>query len=240
MSAPSRTRPFLKLRGRSFVAVVLAPEPPIEEWIEVLGAEMARAPDFFAGRPTVVDLSLVPPERIEAFLDDLRRLGVRVIGVEGITEPAPGSWGLLPMLSGGREHKLADAPPPKEIPDPAPPDVATQLIPEPAPSLIVDRPVRSGQTVVFEAGDVTVIGSVASGAEVIAGGSIHVYGALRGRAIAGLLEGRPARIFCGRLEAELLAIEGVYRTADEMDGAMQGRAVQAWLEGGELRLAVLG
>ena len=84
------------------------------------------------------------------------------------------------------------------------------------------------------------IGSVASGAELVPGGSIHVYGALRGRAIAGLLEGRPARIFCVRLEAELLAIEGVYRTADEMDAAMQGRAVQAWLEDGDLRLATLG
>ena len=241
MSVPSQTRPFLKLRGRSFVAVVLAPEPPLAEWVEVLGAEMARAPGFFAGRPTVVDLSLVPPEHIGTFLDDLQGRGVRVIGVEGVAESTSGSWGLPPMLSGGREHKLADAPlPPEEDPDPAVPDAATQAIPEPAPSLIVDHPVRSGQTVVFEAGDVTVIGSVASGAEVIAGGSVHVYGALRGRAIAGLLEGRPARIFCGRLEAELLAIEGVYRTADEMDEAMQGRAVQAWLEGGELRLAVLG
>lgn len=240
MSAPSQTRPFLKLRGRSFVAVVLAPEPPIDEWLEVLGVEMARAPDFFTGRPTVVDLSLVPPERIASFLDDLRERGVRLIGIEGAAEPTPGSWGLPPMLSGGREHRLPDVPAPSEdSPDPASPTTAPPFV-EPAPSLIIDRPVRSGQTVMFESGDVTIVGSVASGAEVIAGGSIHVYGTLRGRAIAGLLEGQPARIFCGRLEAELLAIEGVYRTADEMDAAMQGRAVQAWLEGGELRLAVLG
>ena len=165
--------------------------------------------------------------------------GIRVIGIEGVAEQGPGSWGLPLMLSGGREHRLADAPAPPEGEADSAATVAEHA-PELPPSLIVDRPVRSGQSVVFESGDVTVIGSVASGAEVVAGGSIHVYGALRGRAIAGLLEGQRARIFCGRLEAELLAIEGVYRTADEMDAAMQGRAVQAWLEDGELRLAALG
>jgi septum site-determining protein MinC len=224
------------------VAVVLAPEPPVEEWLGLLDAELARAPGFFAGRPTVVDLSLVPPDRAEAFVTDLRGRDIRIIGIEGVAGQGPGSWGLLPMLSGGREHRLAGAPaPPDDEPDTSAAVVAAvEHAPELPPSLIVDRPVRSGQTVIFEAGDVTVIGSVASGAEVVAGGSIHVYGALRGRAVAGLLEGQRARIFCGRLEAELLAIEGVYRTADEMDAAMQGRAVQAWLEDGELRLAALG
>ncbi|MDQ2804049.1 MAG: septum site-determining protein MinC [Pseudomonadota bacterium] len=224
------------------MAIVLAPEPPVEEWLAVLDAEIARAPGFFAGRPTVVDLSLVPPDLAETLVSDLRGArGIRVIGIEGVGEQGPGSWGLPLMLSGGREHRLADAPaPPEGEPDAAATVVTDHAPPELAPSLIVDRPVRSGQTVVFESGDVTVIGSVASGAEVVAGGSIHVYGALRGRAVAGLLEGQRARIFCGRLEAELLAIEGVYRTADEMDSAMQGRTVQAWLEDGELRLAALG
>lgn len=239
MSVPAQTRPFLKLRGRSFVAVVLAPEPPIDEWLEVLAAEMARAPDFFAGRPSVVDLSLVPMDRVEAFVAELRSRGVRLIGIEGLAEPAPGSWGLPPMLSGGREQKIAEPAPQDEPGAAARPAVAATAA-EPSPSLIIDRPVRSGQTILFESGDVTVIGSVASGAEVIAGGSIHVYGTLRGRAVAGLLEGQPARIFCARLEAELLAIEGVYQTADEMDSAMQGRSIQAWLDNGELRIAVLG
>ena len=87
------------------------------------------------------------------------------------------------------------------------------------------------------------IGSVASGSEVIAGGSIHVYGALRGRAIAGLLgpgaNGARPRIFCRKLQAELLAIDGVYKTADEINASLQGRAVQAWLDGDELRVAAL-
>jgi septum site-determining protein MinC len=241
VSAPAQIRPFLKLRGRSFVAVVLAPEPPLEAWLGVLDAEMARSPGFFAGRPAVVDLSLVPPERGEALIADLRERGVRVIGIEGIAGAAPGSWGLPPMLSGGRDLRLADAPSPPGDQPAAALDAAPEHEPPPPPFLIVDHPVRSGQQVVFESGDITVIGSVASGAEVVAGGSVHVYGALRGRAVAGLLEGRGARIFCGRLEAELLAIEGVYCTADEMDASVQGRAVQAWLDDdGALRLAVLG
>ena len=79
------------------------------------------------------------------------------------------------------------------------------------------RHVRSGQSVFFADGDVTVVGSVGSGAEVVAGGSIHVYGTLRGRAMAGTSGNSRARIFCRRIEAELLAIDGFYRTADQLD-----------------------
>ena len=75
-------------------------------------------------------------------------------------------------------------------------------------SLLIETPVRSGQSIVFTEGDVTVLGSVASGAEIVAGGSIHVYGALRGRAMAGVTATPRARIFCRKLEAELLAIDG--------------------------------
>jgi len=116
--------------------------------------------------------------------------------------------------------------------------------PRPAPtqdanSLLIDQPVRSGQSIVFEKGDVSIVGSVASGAEVIAAGSVHVYGALRGRAIAGLTGNHDARIFCRRLEAELLAIDGVYQTADDMDAALRGKPVQAWLAGEVMKLATL-
>jgi septum site-determining protein MinC len=85
--------------------------------------------------------------------------------------------------------------------------------------------------VIFPEGDVTVIGSVASGAEIIAGGSVHIYGALRGRALAGSVGNPEARIFCRRLEAELLAIDGVYKTADDMAPELRGQAVQLWLDG---------
>jgi septum site-determining protein MinC len=101
--------------------------------------------------------------------------------------------------------------------------------PEPA-SLLLESPVRSGQSIMFPAGDVTVMGAVASGAEIIAGGSIHVYGALRGRALAGSHGNPRARIFCNKLEAELLAIDGFYRAAEDMEPDLRGRPIQAWLQ----------
>jgi septum site-determining protein MinC len=98
--------------------------------------------------------------------------------------------------------------------------------------------VRSGQSI-FSEGDVTVLGSVASGAEIVAGGSIHVYGALRGRAMAGSSGNVAARIFCQKIEAELLAINGYYQTAEEIDVALRNRPAQAWLEGTNMKIAPL-
>ena len=89
---------------------------------------------------------------------------------------------------------------------------------------------RSGQSVIFTEGDVTVLGSVGSGAEIVAGGSIHVYGTLRGRALAGATGNARARIFCHRIEAELLAINSYYRTADDIEDSLRRRPAQAWLE----------
>ncbi len=108
-----------------------------------------------------------------------------------------------------------------------------------AASLVHDKPVRSGQSVIFPDGDLTILGSVASGSEVVAGGSIHIYGALRGRAIAGSTGNPNARIFCNKLEAELIAIDGLYRTAEDMDPQYRGRPVQAWLEGETMAMASL-
>ncbi|TGU29210.1 septum formation inhibitor MinC, partial [bacterium M00.F.Ca.ET.152.01.1.1] len=85
-----------------------------------------------------------------------------------------------------------------------------------AGTLMIKAPIRSGQSVFHPHGDVIVLGSVASGSEIVAGGSIHVYGTLRGRAIAGSEGNTSARIFCRKNEAELLAVDGWYTTAEEM------------------------
>ena len=106
-------------------------------------------------------------------------------------------------------------------------------------TLLIARPVRSGQSIVYPEGDVTIIGAVASGAEVIAGGSIHVYGALKGRAIAGSTGDASARIFCGRFDSELIAINGLYQTADDVKPAIRGRPAQAYLDGQAMVVAPL-
>jgi septum site-determining protein MinC len=88
-------------------------------------------------------------------------------------------------------------------------------------------------------GDVTVLGSVGSGSEIIAGGSIHIYGTLRGRAFAGAAGNAEARIFCQKNEAELLAVDGWYRTADDMEPSSRGRPIQAFLDNGTIWIAAL-
>ena len=89
------------------------------------------------------------------------------------------------------------------------------------------------------AGDVTIVGRVASGAEVIAGGSVHVYGALQGRVIAGISGSTSARIFCTETSAELLCIGGVYLTAENISPELEGRSLEARLDGEELKLQPL-
>lgn len=96
--------------------------------------------------------------------------------------------------------------------------------------MLVEQNVRSGQSVMHLEGDLVILGSVASGAEIIAGGSIHVYGALRGRAIAGVGGQMNARIFATRMKAELLAVDGFYMTAEEMDAAVIDHPAQAFLK----------
>ena len=92
---------------------------------------------------------------------------------------------------------------------------------------------------IFLDGDVTVLGSVSSGAEIVAGGSIHVYGTLRGRAMAGVNGNASARIYCQKIEAELLAIDGYYQTAEELDEKLRSRAVQARLDGQVMKVTAL-
>lgn len=249
--AAVRPRPTLRFRGRSFMALVLAPEPPLEDWFAELDGLIRRSPGFFIGRPVVLDVSALglDKEGLARIVADLAARDIRIMGIEG-TNPSFIGLGMPPLISGGRQVNIPDpteAPPAPTPPRPtarqpaaaAPATAAPQPAQRLTGSLLFDRPIRSGQSIVFPEGDVTVVGSVASGAEIIAGGSIHIYGTMRGRAIAGSTGNSDARIFCSKLEAELLAIDGLYQTADEMDPAYRGRAVHARLEGEAFVLAAL-
>jgi septum site-determining protein MinC len=99
--------------------------------------------------------------------------------------------------------------------------------------------VRSGQRIVAEHGDLVVVASVSSGAELIAHGNVHVYGRLRGRALAGVDGDRTARIFCQSLEAELIAIAGLYKTSDDLGADVARKRVQAFLDDDALCIEVL-
>src|SRR5947209_17868280 len=218
------------------MAFVLAPAMPITGWIAELDDWRKNSPDFFTGRPIILDLAGVSLSSSGIFrlLAILRNRGIRVIGLEGVEadglEPS-----LRPGLKAGRPGDEAAEP---AIGDAAKGFAAGPRRQEPT-SLLLESPIRSGQSVIFPYGDVTVLGAVSSGAEVVAGGSIHVYGALRGRAMAGSTGNGRARIFCSKNEAELVSIDGYYRTAEEMDANLRSRPAQCWLENRVLAIAAL-
>ena len=222
------TRQLVRLRGRSYLAFVFSPVVPIMQWLEDIDATLARSPGFFLGKPVVLDLSTLDlsGSAISHLVMSLEKRGIRVLGIEGC-EATRLTASMPPLLTGGRHAPVQQVEPEK-------PEVRP-----PAASLLLDTPVRSGQSVVFPDGDVTVVGSVASGAEIVAGGSIHVYGTLRGRAMAGINGNASARIYCHKMEAELLAIDGYYQTAEEIPDALRNRPVQALLEGNVMRVTPL-
>jgi septum site-determining protein MinC len=232
-------RHSLMFRPRSYMAFAITPRPPIVDWLSELDASLEGSESFFAGQHVALDLSAVnlSSNAIGQLVANLEERNIRVLGIEGV-DPAKWQVGLPPVLRGGRG--LRNCGPPGFIAAAAPPLVAVHPAPQKQPaSLMIEDPVRSGQSVVFIEGDVTVLGSVGSGAEIVAGGSIHVYGALRGRALAGATGNARARIFCHRVEAELLAIDSCYRTADEIEDSLRCRPAQAWLEGGTLHISAM-
>ena len=221
------TRQSFRMRGRSYVALTFCPVVPIAGWLEEIDVTLARSPGFFVGKPVVLDLSAVDLSQsaIAHLIKSLEQRNIRILGIEGV-DAAHLTTSMPPLLTGGRHCLLVQNEPKKPEAKPKP------------ISLLLESPVRSGQSI-FSEGDVTVLGSVSSGAEIVAGGSIHVYGALRGRAMAGFSGNAAARIFCQRIEAELLAIDGYYQTAEEIDVALRNRPAQAWLEGSIMKITPL-
>jgi len=232
-------RQSLKFRARTYTAFVFTPRAPIADWLMDLDATLDRSKSFFTGHAVALDLSAVrlSPNGIAHLVASLEERNIRVLGIEGVepTDAATEAAGLPPILRGGRGTQDLDL----REPEPAPAaDTAPRGREQPA-SLLIEEPVRSGQSVAFVEGDVTVLGSVGSGAEIIAGGSIHIYGTLRGQAMAGVTGNRRARIFCHRFEAELLAIGSYYKTADEIDDSVRSGPIQAWLDGNTLKISAM-
>jgi septum site-determining protein MinC len=224
------TRQLVRLRGRSYVAFVFSPVVPIVEWLAEIDATLARSPGYFVGKPIVLDLAAVDlsSSAIAHLVGSLNERSIRVLGIEGVDEERLAA-NMPPLLTGGRACVITRSEPVQKV-EPEKPKPT---------SLLLDSPVRSGQSIIFMEGDVTVLGSVGSGAEIVAGGSIHIYGTLRGRAMAGVNGNSNARIYCQRIEAELLAIDGYYQTAEEIDETLRNRPAQAWLQGDTMKITPL-
>jgi septum site-determining protein MinC len=226
--------------------------------VDRLAAEMRervqRAPKLFARAAVIIDFSPLPalPDRAtaQALLDALRDAGVIPVALaygSSDNERLAESLG-LPLLAKFRAQyeRAGEAAPPAPAPAhaPAPTESApARAAPAPAapadPGLMHATPVRSGQQVYADNRDLTVMATVGAGAEVIADGSIHIYGALRGRALAGAQGHEKARIFCREFHAELVAVAGHYKVLEDIPADLRGKAVQVWLEDGQLKLAAL-
>ena len=227
-----------------------------------LAAEMRgrvqRAPNLFARAAVVLDfggLSKTPSfDEARALVDGLREAGVLPVALAyGTKEIEALSQQLgLPLLAKFRaqyERSDGDAATPPPAPataparakasEPAPAAAKPATAANASPGLVQRTPVRSGQQVYADNRDLTVLSAVGAGAEVIADGSIHIYGALRGRALAGAQGNEEARIFCREFHAELVAVAGHYKVLEDIPQELRGKAVQVWLENGHIKLAAL-
>ena len=209
-----------------------------------LETKIQQAPEFFRNAPVVVDLSHLPEVALDfpLLVGLLRGLGLLPIGVRGGSEQHRETARLmdLAILSQGSRGPTAavatkagaPAAAQRSAPERAPPGVG-------APGKLVTRPVRSGQRLYAQGGDLVVLAPVSSGAELMADGNIHVYGPLRGRALAGVKGNAEARIFCQDLRAELISVAGHYRVSENLDPALAGRPVQVRLQDGRLVIEAL-
>lgn len=254
--------PAFKIKNANlplFVLHVISPDMALFK--AQLEAHLAQMPDFFAGTPVVLGLAAIADSdttpdfaHLSAFM---RSCGMAIAGVSGGSqkqrEAARASGlGLFPDASARAPRK----PTPNEPPEPAQPAPAiAQAAPEPAaqpltekaatspprrPALVIDKPVRAGQRIHAEGGDLVVLAIVNAGAELIADGDIHVYAPLRGRALAGAHGDTDARIFVQAMEAELVSIAGYFQVfEDGIPTALRGKPVQIRLRDEQVELVPL-
>ncbi|MDX7790667.1 septum site-determining protein MinC [Aeromonas caviae] len=209
---------------------------------QLLEAKVAQAPQFFNCAPLVLNV-----DRLEAIPDfeQLRELveseDFVLVGITGARDEAmktaAKAAGLAVMVSG--KSRKAEPEPTPPVPEPKPVEAAAPVPPVPAPveaSKVHVGPVRSGQQIYAAGTSLVVLGSVSPGAEVIADDSIHVYGALRGRAIAGAKGNPKARIYCQQLQAELLSIAGTFQLSDALPAGVIQEPVHIRLDNEQLRI----
>lgn len=249
LKAASFTLPIIRLVDSDIDAVAVR-----------LGAKVEQAPDFFHNTPVVIDLSGFPSDAgtvgLPLLVGLLRGYGMIPFGVRGGNQEQNAAAEALELAilrdSYVRAGKSAAKANPHES------DAGTELEAEPLQprsagiskgepptrrastgSMVVARPVRSGQRVYAAGGDLSIVAAVSSGAELMADGNIHVYGPLRGRALAGMSGNLEARIFCQDLQAELVSIAGHYRVSENIPAEMRGFPVQIFLDQKILRIEKL-
>ncbi|MFT7337986.1 MAG: septum site-determining protein MinC [Marinobacter maritimus] len=207
-----------------------------DEFEETLRDKISQAPGFFRDIPLII--SLEKYEGLDSELDffkiigTCRRNNIHVIGVRGGSDDqrrlARGAALALMPGTGQRDRAHDTGAAAEKAPEP-PAAPAPRAAPDVVPTKIISQPVRSGQQVHAPDGDLVILASVQAGAEVLAAGNIHIYGPLRGRALAGIHGAESARIFCQSLEAELVSIAGHYKISEDLQDSGWKSAVQIQL-----------
>lgn len=241
-ASAARTKTVFEFKSATLplIAVILR-TADLDVLAEALDAQLADSPDFFEQEPVVIDLSQLQDEEADADVDFprlrdmLARHQTQPVAVRGATD----AQNIAARAAGLSITAMPSTSAPKPATPPAePPSEAPQIVREvPVPAngtLVIDKPLRSGQQVYARGGDVIVTAIVSFGAEVIADGNVHVYAPLRGKAIAGARGNHEARIFTTCLEAQLVAIAGIYRTSEvALPPEVAGKAAQISLQDGK-------
>ena len=215
---------------------------------QALTERFGSTPDLFNGEPVVIDLSHLASLELNVNFPELiallARFKLKAIAVRGGTVAQTQSAQNAGLIEAPESHAHAARVETvvqevvREVIREVPVEVPVH-VPMAASTMFIDKPLRSGQQVYAKGGDLIVLAAVNHGAEVIADGSIHIYGALRGRALAGAQGNEEARIFCREFHAELVAVAGHYKVMEDIPAELHGKAVQVWLEHGQLKLAAL-
>lgn len=244
--------PVFHLKGGmlTMTVVELVHQAP-ERFAMQLAEKVEQAPNFFQDTPVLISLEKLDDSMDIAGLIALLRIcrdhGLQPVALRGAEQFRPlAQQASLVLLPPGRgRDKII------ETPEPAPqpvaqhaevaqaPAAAAPKTAESTPSRVITEPVRSGQQVYARGGDLIVLAPVSAGSELLADGHIHVYGPLRGRALAGVRGDTQARIFCQSLEAELVSIAGQYKVAEDLRRQQWKEAVQVSLDGDILKIAAL-
>ena len=219
----------IELKGSSFtLSVVHLHDAKPEVIRQALEDKIAQAPAFLKHAPVVINVSgLKAPVNWKLLQQAVSSTGLRIVGISGCKDPelkAEIDRAGLPLLNEGKEKTPRAAPVAVETPPPAVQNVTTIT-----KTRMIDVPVRSGQRIYAPNCDLIVTSHVSAGAELIADGNIHVYGMMRGRALAGASGDRDAQIFCTHLTAELVSIAGEYWLSDKIPAEFYGKAARLLL-----------
>jgi len=235
MTVAFEEKAVLEFKGRMLMMTVLLLKDLDPNTLHrQVSQRLEDAAQWLRDAPVVVDLA--QPEGADqvalmAAVDTLRGLGVNLVALarnEHLDSDTAAMLGLGSIsLAGGRD-----------VPRSAEPAPQAEQPADAGRTLVIDQPVRSGQQI-YSRGDLIVLAPVSTGAELLAEGHIHVYNTLRGRALAGVRGDQSARIFCQKLDAELVSIAGIYRVAEDLPEQHRKQAVHITLDGDAMRFADL-